>query len=227
MNIFANDDIQRYLLGDIKMSRLNIINRVLRANPEVVIVNVDQQGNLDIALGYSRTEVLTHEVKFAVAPKKGLYTATELQGFMETLKSQIPGKIYSQNNCREPEHPEKDFAFYMKSPETYLRRGVVQYAEIVGNEQRTKDVSRIINITVDDLVDNSKLISDKKMNKKTQQTFQQDYLRRIWIELYPNQELAKQAISAPDALSVLYVSLDQLMPYRKDLRDLASKIKNP
>ena len=71
---------------------------------------------------------------------------------------------------------------------------------------------------------NNELYDD--IERKTQETFQQDYLRRICINPFPNQEIAENALSHPDDTGLqLYASLDQIMPYRKDLRDLAEMFK--
>ena len=214
----------------LKMSRLSAIRKSLQDNPEVVIVNIEQYGNINKVLGYTGNDVLTHEVKLTVAPRTGLYTAKELQGFMNGLILNIPGKIYASGEFREPLNPVgeySDFGFSLKNQNLgYLHLGYVQYAERVGSEQRTVEVKRIINIAVNDLVDNSGLINNPRVERKTQETFQQDYLRRIWISPFPNREIAENALSHPDDTGLqLYASLDQIMPYRKDLRDLADKIK--
>ena len=212
------------------MSKLSVIKKSLQANPDVVIVNVEQYGNINKVLDYTGNDVLTHEVKLTVAPRTGLYTAKELQEFIGGLISHIPGKIYASGKFQEPENPTlgySDFGFSLKNQNIgYLHLGYVQYTEIVGSEQRTVEVKRIINIAVNDLVDNSGLINNPRVERKTQETFQQDYLRRIWISPFPNREIAENALSHPDDTGLqLYASLDQIMPYRKDLRDLAEMFK--
>lgn len=62
------------------MSKLRTVREWLETNPEVIIAKVLENNYLP-----GRKNCFSHTVDFWVAPKNGLYTAEELQGFMMGL----------------------------------------------------------------------------------------------------------------------------------------------
>lgn len=62
------------------MSKLSKVRDALQRNPKVVIVAVEERNYIPERNGF-----WSQTIDFVVAPKKGLYTAKELQQFMMDL----------------------------------------------------------------------------------------------------------------------------------------------
>jgi|SRR3989344_6426080 len=99
------------------MSKLTVVRNSLEANPDVVIVRVN-----DIKYFPNRDGFWSQKVDYIVAPRKGLYTPDELQSFMMSLVPDglVPTSVDS-------------FQEYGNT----LRFGVLYFDEKVGKEERT------------------------------------------------------------------------------------------
>ncbi len=152
------------------MSKLSIIRQALETNPGVVIVNTKKRNYLPYSS--NRKDFFCHIIDYLVAPKKGLYTADELQEFMNRLVPDL--KPTSQI----------DFRQYDKNSD--LKFGALYFDEKVGRERRiTKRIIRLNDeelLNVDGFVNGEKTI-DKDVNI--------DYIRRTSVNPFPNEEFAR------------------------------------
>ena len=145
------------------MSKLSIVRQSLEANPNVVIVKVDDQKYFPNADGF-----WSHKVDYIVAPRRGLYTADELQPFMMSL---VPDGLAHSSVNHFSQYPKK------------LIFGTLYFDEKVGEEER------ILTLTDEELFDaDIEGFTDGKI------TVKQDLQRRTWVRPYPNEAFARDVI---------------------------------
>ena len=120
------------------MSKLTVVRQSLEANPDVVIVHVDDQKYFPNKDGY-----WSQKVDYIVAPRRRLYTADELQEFMMGLVPDLqPTSVDS-------------FRQYGNT----LRFGLLYFDEKVGEEER------VLTLTAEDLLNSN--TSDFVNGKRT------------------------------------------------------------
>lgn len=166
------------------MSKLQIVKQALESNPNVVIVNVDEQNYLPDRNGY-----FSHTLDYWVAPRRALYTAPELQTFMTGL---IPNLVSTQMDSFHQYDKESDLSF-----------GVLYFDEKIGEERTI--TRRVITLDEKDLLrtmerytpkSDETVTRDVLSGKQTiEKDVREDYLRRTWVRLFPSQEIARDILS--------------------------------
>ncbi len=154
------------------MSQLKVIKEALESNPEVITIKVNELLNT-LHIFDSIVSSIVHMVNYIVAPKRGLYTANELQRFMMEL---VPGI--------EPIHTNK-FVQYSDR----LEFGGLSFEEIIIEEQ--KRVKRIFtlkdkDIVLGDFVNGQKIVSWDGL---------ENFKRMIYLTPYPNETIANEIIT--------------------------------
>ena len=146
------------------MSKLSKVRDALQGNPDVVIVAVYRNNYIPERSGF-----WSETIDFVVAPKKGLYTAEELQQFMMGL---IPSDV---------ELTSKDAFRDWGGDEIEL--GKLYFDEVIGEELIRRDITLTDEEVLSTLgfVD-GKTVLDKKAKLQ----------RRTWVRVYPDPELAKE-----------------------------------
>lgn len=149
--------------------KLAKVKQALNGNDDVVIVNAEEKIYLP-----ERNGAWSHTVAFWVAPKRGLYTADELQNFMMKL---IPNL--------EPSSKD-DF----KEDPYKITFGRLYFDEKIGEERVT--TKRVITLTDKHLFDVACGFPGGKKTIETDEVF--DYRRRVWVRLYPNERFARDVL---------------------------------
>lgn len=191
------------------MSKLKTIEDSLKSNPEVVVVRRDEDNLLP---GTVYTGAWSHLVRFYIYPKSGLYTAHELQEFMEGL---VPSLKSSTINCFSEGRE--------RVPEYFLSLGSVWYDEKIGEEM--VHTNRVITIT-DEYLFNTDGFNDRKKIIDTEKTI--NLQRRICLHVYPNEDIAlditskipkiyQEILSSELLKSELSVSRETIAKYRPEL----------
>ena len=171
-------------------TKLAAVRSALRENPNVVLVGTRTENYLPGREGY-----FSHTVDFYAAPKVGIYSADELQKFMMHL---LPGV---EPTCKDN--------FGESGSE--LRFGKLYFDEKIGEER----ITRICTITDRELLGTIEIVEGQvingyvpKIDLKTGQvtlTSTQDYTRRTWVRIYPNEQLARDVFEGKiDAEHYIY-----------------------
>lgn len=160
-----------------QISKFKIVKKALEENPQVIIVDLKLESSFPRRIGY-----VTQTANFSIAPSMGLYTANELQEFMQGL---IPGlKPYAQGD------------FFQADEIKELHFGYVGFEEKIGEERiesthvmtdpeftQTFDYGKGLE-NVYGLDEEGILVRRKVI----------DHLRRTWVNLYPNEQFAKDLL---------------------------------
>lgn len=170
--------------------KLAKVKRALNSNNDVVIVNVEEKIHLPERDGF-----WSHTVDFWVAPKKGLYTADELQNFMIKLIPDLEPS--SKDDFREDPYR--------------ITFGKLYFDEKIGEERVT--TKRVITLTDEKLFDLAGGFPDGKKTIETNEVF--DYKRRIWVRLYPNEKFARDVLDGKlPSICDFLVEKDVLQKYK-------------
>ncbi len=153
----------------------------------------------------------TYEVQFWVAPKDGLYTAHQLQIFLNGL---VP-RLKADSGMEFQKHD---------SERTYLELGHKRYDDVVG-KTRTFN-STLVQVTDEEL---QKALRLEKGEKAFTDTYSDNIRRITFINVFPNKEIALNVLKhgpfneRTEAMhSRNYVSLETLARY---VPELAKKLK--
>ncbi len=184
------------------MSKLSIVRKTLESNPAILIVNVTGENYFPERKGF-----FSQTVDFIVAPKKGIYSAPELQLFMMGL---VPGL---EPTCTD------DFRQYGKTRD--LSVGKLYFDEKIAEEK--KITRRIITSTDDELTNMLEMVDDKPINfygfedgKRTIDTeVIEDHLRRTWVRPYPDVNIAK-AVLEGKIFSPYNITAEEFEKYRSN-----------
>ncbi len=168
------------------MSKLAIVRQALETNPEVVIVTVQERNYLPDRDGY-----WSHTMDFFVAPTKGIYTADGLQDFMMGL---IPDL---KPTCTD--------RFWQGSES--LEFGKLYFDEKIGNEQ----ITRICTLADQELLNASGFMDGKRKIEETE-----DYQRRTWVRLFPDQKIAADILEGK-LDGEYHINMDHLRMYQPNL----------
>lgn len=156
------------------MSKLTIVRDALQANPDVLILEVEEKTHLPNPDGF-----WTHTMNFITAPTVGIYTAEALQAFMLGL---VPLEVSSQDNFR--------------SWSGNMEFGKLYFDETIGTDTTIQTI--VINdpdVTLpDSYVDGKLTINQGGVASK-------DLHRRTWVRVYPDQDYARRAIEGDDVYS--------------------------
>lgn len=155
------------------MSKLRTVRTALETNPDVVIVHVSDEKNFqNLPENPKRWEsrLFTHLVEFFVASRQGLYTADELQTFMEGLVPGLEPKAYNK-----PYQTDKILYF-----------GKLFYDEIIWEER----IARKITITDPDLQGLEGVVNGKRTIIEDR-----NFSRRILVRPFPDEKLARDILS--------------------------------
>lgn len=165
------------------MSKLNVIKNALESNPDVVIIQTAEESYLSQEYSPHR-RLYDHHFEFFVVPKQGLFVASELQAFMCGL---VPGL-----------EPSEGLDFLVGGvKKDRLLLGYLGFEEEFG-EERVR-IERVQTITDEELLKERSYAADFISGKKvgyTEETFK--YKRRILIEPFPNEALARRIIGLGD-----------------------------
>ena len=146
------------------MSKLSTIKETLQHNPDITVL-------IHASEPFIRNDPLWIQTyDFLVAPKKGLYSAAELQEFMLSL---VPGL--------EPDSKD-DFKQYVNSDRT-LRFGALCFAETIGH----------VAITTDD----PDFEPFAFFPNSYAHCHEQELCRRIMVYPFPNEEYARAIAKVP------------------------------
>lgn len=154
------------------MNKLKVIKEALESNPEVVIIKVEEPLNTLQIFDFIDSSIV-HIIDYKVAPKRGLYTADELQEFMMGLVHGI-----------EPTFINK-FVWHSDK----LRFGNLSFVETIIEEQ--KMIKRIFTLkdkdmVLEDFVNGQRIVSwDEKAG---------EFKRIIYIIPYPNEKIANDIL---------------------------------
>lgn len=158
------------------MSKLAQVRKALEGNPNISIVGAPERNYLPDRSGF-----FSHTVDFHVAPKSGIYTAEELQALMMSL---VPGL---GPTCKD------DFREW----DDGMEFGKLYFDEQIG----TEDISRTINLTVDDAAAEG-FVDGQQIVEKTLPVE-----RRTWVRLFPDAQIASAALKGEN---VYRISKDDL-----------------
>lgn len=148
------------------MSALSEVRNALKENSAFVVLEVIEHNSLP-QRGSSAFE---HTLDFFVAPKAGgIYVVREMQ---EAMLSLIP----------IPATMKDDF----RSAGSYVEFGKLYFDEEIGKIRTVHEI---------DITDEELKTSCGLMEGKRKTVDEQPLRRRIWVRLYPNIDLAKNAIS--------------------------------
>ncbi len=159
------------------VSLLNIIEKQLETNPEVIIVRKEEEPkNFERYIALSAPKPLTqesHQVWYHIAPTNGLYTAGELEVFMKLL---VP-------------HLKPNFHLSPYENKKILTIGWDCFTENVG----------ITKITVAEELElpgyeNGSVEGLENGKRKTVNTYDLFHQRRIVVKTYPNAVLANDML---------------------------------
>jgi len=149
------------------MSKLTIVRQALETNPEIVIAKVFEKKYFE---NYVSTTGWCHTLDFFIAPKKGLYTADELQAFMIGL---VPGLApTAKDEFRQYKGGGMDF-------------GKLYFDEAVGKEK----ITRIGAITDEELKHAAGFVDGQRTIEETL-----PYQRRIWVRPFPSEAFVKDVL---------------------------------
>ena len=148
------------------MSKLEIVRKALEENPLIIIAGVEDRNYLPGKSGY-----WSHTINFFIAPKNPIYSIRRLQEFLSNL---IPVSLVI---------PTQDDEFRDEGP--FLSFGKLYYDEDIG----TETIQHEIKLTEEGLIPPEKLENGKLVLNRTERI-----QRRTWVSLYPNFDLAKNAI---------------------------------
>jgi hypothetical protein len=168
------------------MTKLEIVRHALETNPKVVILSMHEENYLPNRHGY-----WSHTLDYWAAPKKGIYTAKKLQDFMTGL---IPGL---QPTCADE---------FRQSSQS-LEFGKLYFDEQIGSEQ----ITRICTLT-DPLMFHSQGFEEGKRTIIENQ----EYMRRTWVRLFPDQEIAKDILEGK-LDGEYHISMAHLKEYQPSL----------
>lgn len=184
-----------FLVKTIKMSKLSIVQKALETNTEAIIVNT-QEGN------YSSGKIgfFCNTVDYWIAPKKGLYEAEKLQKFMIGL---IP-------NLK----PDQQDNFRQDNKRGYLELGKLYFDEKIGKEKT--NVERIFHVNGKDK-ENFNLPESVNGKQTIKKNVNEDYKRRIWVRLFPDEAFAKDILNGKLIDSVYRVKSSDLKKYKPGL----------
>jgi|SRR3989344_4763405 len=155
------------------MSKLTIVRQALERNPDIDVVNVLDSINIQTISYPSDLGGWAHTVIYAVAPKRGLYTAEELQRFMDRL---IPGVEPTTRDDFREEHENLLF-------------GKLYFDEEIGPVRKTLTLE----FSDEELKD-----SDGFDGKRTViDEVYKGHMRRIFVAPYPNSSIARKSASQP------------------------------
>lgn len=142
------------------MSKLATVRLALTSNTSIRVVAVDEQNHFPYRAGF-----WTHMVDFVVAPNQGIYTAPELQTFMDNL---VPGL---EPTCVDQFH---DW-------DTSMQFGKLYFDEDIGSEVIRREITMLeTDFLPAGVVEDGKAVFEE--TKKIR--------RRTWVRLYPDQEIA-------------------------------------
>jgi hypothetical protein len=149
-------------------TKLATVRNALVADPNIVIVNVDERNYLPDRDGY-----FSHTVDYWIAPKGGLYTAKKLQRFMMSLVQGLKPTMIDD---------------FRESPGR-LSYGKLYFDEKIGEERTITE--RIFTLTdpelksADGCVDGHKTI-DEDVTRELN--------RRIWVRPFPDENVARDTM---------------------------------
>src|SRR3989344_8448757 len=171
------------------MSKLTIVRQALERNPDIDVVNVLDSINIQTISYPSDLGGWAHTVIYAVSPKRGLYTAEELQRFMDCL---IPGVEPTTRDDFREEHEKLLF-------------GKLYFDEEIGPVRRT--------ITLE-LSDEELKDADGFDGKRTvSDDIYEGHMRRIWVSPYPNEIIARESLRADSSVKYA-ITQEDLARYR-------------
>ncbi|NQV91917.1 hypothetical protein HQ489_05585 [Candidatus Woesearchaeota archaeon] len=196
------------------MGILKTIEDALQANPNVVIVHREESTKDSMSSLYRETD-------FYIVPREGLYTARELQEFMMGLVSLETERV-------------NDFSESVSNHrEDFMELGDVQYQNRIGSKIKKTETNYVLDDEdmppFEDFVEGKKTVEEES---------QFDIFRSVMIHVFPDLEMAnkpgripplnpdipnelssgdKIEISNARHLAEMYVSVEELIPYRPDL----------
>lgn len=162
------------------VSLLNIIEKQLETNPEVIIVRKEEElKNFERYIALSAPKPLTqdsHLVWYHIAPTKGLYTAGELDVFMKLL---VP-------------HLKPDFHLRPYENEKKLVIRWDYFTENIGIEKIT--ITEELELLDIEMTSNGNVKGLENGKKKTVSTYELTHQRKIFLKTYPDAVLAKDML---------------------------------
>lgn len=175
------------------MSKLSIVRQALETNPEVIIVDSQERNYLPERSGF-----FCHTLDYWVAPKNGLYTAEELQGFMMGL---VPNLKPTQQD---------DFRQYDKNSD--LAFGKLYFDEKVGEGRRI--TKRILTLTDEELLNVAGFVNGEQTIDKD---VTEEYTRRTWVRPFPNEAFARDVLDGKLEFSEYQARPSDLKRYQPNL----------
>ncbi len=149
------------------MSKLSTVKKALEENQKIVIVAVEDQNYLPYRDGY-----WSHTVNICIAPKSGMYEASDLQELMMSL---VPTLKFT---CKDDFRDGRD----------ELEYGKLYFDETIGTEV----IRRELTLTEEDAT--CKEFTDGKLIIEETRNIE----RRTWVRLYPDEKIAAKALEGFD-----------------------------
>lgn len=174
------------------MSKLTIIRKSLEADSRIKIVKAEPINYFPERQGY-----WSQTADFWVAPKIGMYAASELQKFLMSLipRGLEPTQV---DECRQHDEQSDLCIGVLYFDEKIAEERVITKTVITTTDDELKNTFEM----VDGMPKNVYGFEDGKMSIDDDVT--EDHLRRTWVRLYPDEATAKAVLEG--RISSSYIS---------------------